>query len=126
MRPRLLLNENMPIPAARRLRAAGWEVLHIAEQYASVTDEAVMALACAEARWLITFDRDYGELVFQQQLPPPPLILLLRVASYQPEEPARWVKDLYASGALLEGHFCVFDGETLRRRPLANKPSRAH
>ncbi|WP_295450851.1 DUF5615 family PIN-like protein [uncultured Thiodictyon sp.] len=126
MKPRLLLNENMPIPAARRLRAAGWEVLHIAEQYASVTDEAVMALACAEARWLITFDRDYGELVFQRHLPPPPLILLLRVPSYQPGEPARWVEEIYASGALLEGHFCVFDGETLRRRPLANRPSRAH
>jgi predicted nuclease of predicted toxin-antitoxin system len=126
MKPRLLLNENMPVPAAKRLRTAGWEVLHIAEQYASVTDEAVMALACTEARWLITFDRDYGDLVFQRHLPPPPLILLLRVASYQPEEPALWVGDLYASGALLQGHFCVFDGETLRRRPFANRPDRAH
>lgn len=41
MKPRLLLNENMPIPAARRLRATGWEVLHIAEQYASVTGETL-------------------------------------------------------------------------------------
>lgn len=96
MRPRLLLNENVPLPTAKRLRAAGWDTLTIAEGHASIDDSAVMQLARDEWRWLITFDRDYRELMFRQHLPPPPLILLLRVSSYLPADPA-WFSRLATS-----------------------------
>lgn len=66
MRPRWLLNENFPMPSVRRLRTAGWDVLAVAESAASAADPAVMALAREQGRWLATFDRDYGELVFRQ------------------------------------------------------------
>jgi len=86
-----------------------------------------MHLACEGARWLITFDRDYGELVFRLNLPPPPLLLLLRVPSYLPEEPAAWIEMLYRSGQLEDGHFCIYDGETVRRRAFpARSPARPH
>jgi hypothetical protein len=52
---------------------------------------AVMRLARESSRWLIMFDLDYGELVFRQQLPPPPPVLLLRLPSDLPEEPAAWI-----------------------------------
>jgi predicted nuclease of predicted toxin-antitoxin system len=127
MRPPLLLNENVPLPSANRLREAGWDVLVIAETHASIDDPAVMRLARETSRWLITFDRDYGELVFRQHLPPPPLILLLRVASYVPEEPAGWIDMLHRSGQLQDSHFCIYDGETVRRRPFpARSLARPH
>ena len=118
MRPRWLLNENIPLPAARKLRASGWDVLAIAESAASAADTDVMALARGEGRWLATFDRDYGELVFRRRLPPPPLVLLLRVPSYQPVEPADWLQTLYSAGELVAGSFHIFDGLAVRRRPL--------
>jgi predicted nuclease of predicted toxin-antitoxin system len=118
MRPRWLLNENFPLPGVRKLRSAGWDVHAIAESAVSAADTDVMALARDEGRWLATFDRDYGELVFRRRLPPPPLVLLLRVPSYQPEEPADWLQTLYAAGELVEGCFHVFDGLAIRRRPL--------
>lgn len=118
MRPAWLANENIPIPAIARLRANGWDVRSIAEGAASATDPAVLDLARTEGRWLATFDRDYGELVFRRNLPPPPLILLLRVASYRPDEPAEWIESLHASGQLVAGNFHIFDGRTIRRRPL--------
>jgi hypothetical protein len=58
MRPAWLANENIAIPVI------------------------VLDLARAEGRWLVTFDRDYGELVFRRNLPPPPVILLFRVPFY--------------------------------------------
>ncbi|MCF7989166.1 MAG: DUF5615 family PIN-like protein [Thiohalocapsa sp.] len=126
MRPRWLLNENFPRPAVARLRASGWDVLAVAEMAASASDPAVMARAHRESLWLATFDRDYGELVFSRRLPPPPLILLLRVACYQPAEPADWIESLSNSSALKPGHFHVYDGQTVRRRPLVadDAPSR--
>jgi predicted nuclease of predicted toxin-antitoxin system len=118
MKPPWLLNENFPRPAIAKLRAAGWDVIAVGELEASATDPRVMARARAEGRWLATFDRDYGELVFRRGLAPPPLILLLRVTSYLPAEPAGWIESLYASGELKPGSFHVYDGQTIRRRPL--------
>ena len=103
MTPRLLLNENYPLPSVKLLRGAGWEVLAIAESHASIDDVAVMRLARESSRWLITFDLDYGELVFRQHLPPP-LVLLLRVPSYLPEDPAAWIDRLYRGNNLQGGH----------------------
>jgi predicted nuclease of predicted toxin-antitoxin system len=118
MNPHWLLNENFPLPAVRLLRDKGWDVAAIAEDSPSVDDEAVMARAQAEGRWLATFDRDYGELVFRKGLPPPKLLLLLRAKNYRPEEPAEWLLALQAAGELREGFFHIFDGQVVRRRPL--------
>lgn len=117
-RPAWLLNENIPAPSVARLRASGWDVLAIAESNASIADTAVLARAQAEQRWLATFDRDYGELIFRRRLPAPPVTLLLRVPSYRPEAPAEWIERLYASGQLQPGCFHIFDGDTIRRRPV--------
>ncbi len=118
MRPRWLLNENFPMPSVKRLRTAGWDVLAVGESVAGAGDPAVMALAHEQGRWLATFDRDYGELVFRQGFTPPPLVLLLRVPVYQPEEPAAWIESLHSAGQLLEGNFHIFDGRAIRRRPF--------
>lgn len=118
MKPRWLANENLPLPAVLKLRGAGWDVYAVAEGAASSADTDVMALAKQEGRWLATFDRDYGELVFRRRLAAPPLILLFRVTSYLPEQPADWIEALYGSGLLIPGHFHIYDGTTLRRRTL--------
>lgn len=117
IRPAWLLNENIPLQTAHRLRASGWDVAAISELAAGVTDAQVMQMAVEQKRWLVTFDRDYGELIFRLGLPAPAVTLLLRVASYKPEEPALWMAQLYDQGQLVEGNFHRFDGETLRRRP---------
>lgn len=118
MTPRWLLNENFPRPAVQHLRSLGWDVAAIGEDSPSIDDEVVMERACVDGRWLATFDRDYGELIFKRGLPAPPLIVLLRVASYQPAEPADWLLQLYAAQQFQEGHFHIFDGRAVRRRPM--------
>ena len=106
------------MPAVMRLRSWDWDVAAIAELTPSVSDRDVLARAHVEGRWLSTFDRDYGELVFRYRLTPPPVILLLRVPSYRPEEPAEWLESLYTQGTLSPGYFHLFDGRMVRRRTL--------
>lgn len=118
MTPRWLLNENFPQPSVLRLRALGWDVVAISEESPSIDDDVVMERARAEGRWLATFDRDYGELVFKQGLPAPGVILLLRVTNYLPEEPAAWLLQLYELQQLQLGCFHIFDGRAVRRRPF--------
>lgn len=118
MTPRWLLNENFPMPSVARLRARGWDFIAVAELTPSAKDPKVLARAHAEGRWLVTFDRDYGELIFSRRLAAPPVVLLLRVPSYRPEEPADWVESLYTQGLLVPGYFHIFDGQKVRRRAL--------
>ena len=61
MTPLLLVNENFPAPALKHLRAAGFDVVAVTEEMPGATDRVVLERARELGRWLVTFDRDYGE-----------------------------------------------------------------
>lgn len=118
---RLLLNENFPTPSVARLRQADMDVVAIEETKPGIRDQEVMAWAVEDEMVIVTFDTDYGELIFGKGLPPPPAVILLRVASYRPQEPAHWVIDLCRDESQLRGRFHVFDGTSLRSRPFLQR-----
>ena len=121
MKVRWLVNENFPAPSVAAMRATGHDVLSISESHSGVDDTVVLALARQEARWLVTFDRDYGELLFARNYAPPPAVILLRVPSYRPHEPAAWLEQLLREPEGLAGKFTVFSGSTVRSRPLLHQ-----
>lgn len=120
---RLLVDEDFPAPATQALRAAGIEVLSAAELAAGAPDEALLALARAEGCWLVTFDSDFGELLFGRRLPAPLAVVLLREPHYRPAEPASWLSTLLASPGDIDGHFCVWRRDGMRKRPLPRSPA---
>ncbi len=121
MKVRWLVNENFPAPSVAVLRVSGHDVLSIAESHSGDDDTEVLALAREEGRWLVTFDRDYGELLFARNYAPPPAVILLRVKSYRPDEPAAWLEHLLREPEDLLGKFTVFTGKTVRSRPLLHR-----
>lgn len=88
MKPLLLVNENFPAPAFKRLRADGFDVVAVTEEMPGASDRTVLERAHELGRWLVTFDRDYGELVFLHELPPPPAIVYIRQEPIPPDAPA--------------------------------------
>ena len=118
MKPRLLANENFPIPSVAVLREAGYDVLAAAENHQSRTDSEILSIAVAESRWIVTFDRDYGNLIFARNLPAPPALLFLRLRSYRPEGPGQVVLDLLLNVSSLNGQFVVIQEDSMRKRPL--------
>jgi hypothetical protein len=78
----------------------------------------VLALACSERRWLVTYVRDYGELIYSLRLSPPPAVIYLRQEPYPPDRPAQILKDLLTEPSKIEGHFVVISERSLRRRAL--------
>ncbi len=75
----VLLDENFPRDVARGLVAAGHDVLSVALVAPGINDRAVLELARSTRRWLLTFDADFGDLVFHQGEPPPPALLYFRL-----------------------------------------------
>lgn len=112
----LLANENFPEPAIRKLRAAGVDVVDVMEAMSSVSDREVIAYARREQRWLVTFDRDYGDLVFHEGLLPPPAILFFRQEPYPPDRPADIVLAMLSEPQQLEGCMVVISQQSIRCR----------
>jgi hypothetical protein len=67
---------------------------------------------------ILTFDRDYGELIYRHRLPVPQGLLYLRLLPLSPSEPAEIVLDLLQVGIPLEGRFTIVERERVRQRPL--------
>lgn len=70
------------------LRKYGYNVLSIGEDNPSIQDNQVIDIAIKEERLILTFDKDYGELIFKKGLKPPKEVIYLRIDSFTPEEPA--------------------------------------
>jgi predicted nuclease of predicted toxin-antitoxin system len=115
---KLLANENFPGPAVKALRERGVDVLWVSESMAAAADTEVLARARAEGRWLLTYDRDYGELVFSRCMPPPRAVIYLRQEAYPPPRPADLVLELMAQPERVEGLFLVVTESTVRIRHL--------
>jgi predicted nuclease of predicted toxin-antitoxin system len=119
MLPTLVANENVPAGTVAALRAAGFDVLAIDEAHPTVSDRTVIAIARDTGRWLVTFDRDYGELIFKRGEQPPIGILFLRQRPRRAPAFAQWIRaalEPEAQRARLRGHLAVLDGRSIRLR----------
>ena len=115
---RFLADENFPIASVRKLRRAGYDVIAIIEDNPGIDDTTILAQAAAEDRIILTFDSDYGDLIFRDKLPAAPVIYL-RYEPLTPEEPAAHILRLLAlEGLTLPRRFTVVDRRRLRQRPL--------
>lgn len=112
----LLLDENMPRSAGRLLADAGHDVALVADVQPAANDHSVLALARAQQRVLVTFDADFGELVYRQGVAPPPAIVYVRL--HPIDGSAAAAKVLVALAEPIAGHFVVCTRDGHRRRPL--------
>lgn len=115
---RFLADENFPIASVRNLRSAGYDVVAITEDSPGIDDTTILAQAVAEERIILTFDSDYGNLIFRDKLPAAPIIYL-RYEPLTPDEPAAHILRLLGiEGLALPLRFTVVDRRRLRQRPL--------
>lgn len=116
---RILANENFPLASVNVLRRAGHDVLSVTETSPGSSDSSILELAFSQQRILVTFDRDYGELVYLRNLPCPSAIILLRFDPATPEDAGEMVSALLSTETReIIGHYVVLGREYLRRRPL--------
>ncbi len=112
----LLLDENMPRSVAGGLALAGHDVVCVATVAPGIDDLAVLALARERGRWLLTFDADFGELVFHKGAAAPPAVLYFRVHPIDSSEVLALA--LQALGEDAGTGFTVVTREGTRRRPF--------
>ncbi len=112
----LLIDENAPRPLVEMLKNLGYGILWIREHQRGMTDEEIICLSEREARVLITFDKDFGELIYRSKRAIPGVILV-RIADS--EICNERVSDLLEKHPdEIEGYFTVLTERRIRRRSL--------
>jgi len=116
---RLLCNENIPLKSIHQLRNYSHDVYSIMESNPGISDTDVMEIAKKSDYLVLTFDRDYGELIFKKQLPVPPGVIYLRFVPKHPSETADLLQQLFDRDEItFDGFFTVIDRESIRQRKL--------
>jgi predicted nuclease of predicted toxin-antitoxin system len=119
---KFVADENFPRDALWLLRQSGFGVASIAETNPGLPDIEVLALASAEGRTLLTFDKDFGDLAFRQGLLASCGVILFRTGSLSPMETAVIALATLNSGVAWAGHFCVVSDRKIRVTPLPPRP----
>ncbi len=122
---KFLADENFPLPSVHLLSAAGHEIAAVALESPGASDESVLERAVREDRVLLTFDRDYGRLLYQHGLAAPGGVVYFRFVPSSLEEPAEYLLALLErSVPYLPSMLTVAERDRVRQRPLpgANQP----
>lgn len=118
---RFLVDNALSPTVADRLRTAGHDVVHVRDRgLAAAPDDAVLALAAAEERVLLSADTDFGTLLARSGAVVPSVILFRRASGRRPEIQASLVLAnlLAIADALAAGSIVVIDEDRIRVRSL--------
>jgi predicted nuclease of predicted toxin-antitoxin system len=111
---RLLADENVPLASIQQLRGAGHDVEQLPP---GTADRIILDRARTEQRVLVTFDRDFGELIFRAGEAAPAGLLYLRFEPASPTEAADVLQSLFAHAEIqIEGFLTVVDRDRVRQR----------
>lgn len=107
---RFLANENFPLTSVKYLRNIGYDITSITETARGSKDQEVLTWAREQKRIILTFDRDYGELIYRYKLPAPAGVIYLRFIPNTPLQPAEYILHLlHNKDVILEEKFTVIE-----------------
>jgi predicted nuclease of predicted toxin-antitoxin system len=121
---RWLVDECVDAGLVSHLRAAGHDVVYMAEVAPRDSDAEVTARAQAEQRLLLTEDKDFGDLVFRRGRPVPGVILVRIAPAMHALKRARLDAAINHFGDNLFGRYMTVEEARFRSRPLPGLASR--
>ena len=115
---KFLANENFPYPSIIKLRQDGYDVTSILDISPSISDEEVMQIAIAESRTILTFDRDYGELIFRKGYRLQSGVIYFRISDYLPQHPAHLLIEFLKHNPDFNNFLTVIHKSAIRQRRI--------
>ena len=117
--PKLIVaDECVEYEIVLRLTQNDVSVLSIMESHSGIKDTQVLAIAVEKKAFLLTEDKDFGELVFRFQLEHEGILLVRFPNNYDPDIKAeKVVKTIIQRFDEIDKRFCVLDENRLRIRP---------
>ena len=111
----IVVDECVENEIIERLRVHTIAVLSIRESHHGIKDVDVLAIAVNHTAFLLTEDKDFGELVFRLHLPHEGILLVRFPNSYDPDLKAEIVvRTILEKFEEIESRFSVLDEHRLR------------
>ncbi len=112
-----LANENFPKPSIDILRNKGFLVTSIQEQMPGISDKDVIEIAVKENLIILTFDKDYGEIIFKHAAKSPPAVIFFREKGSSPQFAATILLSIINSQNIqFQNSFTVIERQNIRQR----------
>lgn len=118
MSEKFFANENFPLETANWLRTLGHEVIHAAETLSGASDAEILCQARSSNQIRLTFDRDFGALVFRERQPATRGIVLFRLRQLPPGAVIPFLQSFFEAEPVLAGFFTVASPGQFRQTPL--------
>ena len=114
---KILANENIPLNSVQYLKSKGYDIKSIGLDNPSISDNEVIEIAIKEDRLIITFDRDYGELIYKYGYKPKAGVIYLRFKEFSPVFPGQLIHDILQLRELnFNNKLTVIDENGIRQR----------
>ena len=117
---RLLADENIPRLVVEFICSRGHDAIWVGKVAPGIKDQEVLSLATTQKRTLITFDTDFGELVFRLGLAAPFGIILFRLPPDSLSGISQSIVRALESQEDWVNRFSVVDENRIRTRFLPN------
>lgn len=118
---RFLADESCDFAVVRALRAAGYDVLAVAERSPGAHDEDVTLLATSERRILLTEDKDFGQLVFAAGKQTCGVIFIRYPTGLRSELPERVLDAVKRESSRMQTAFVVLQPKRMRISSLPKR-----
>lgn len=109
----LLADENIPLKTVDLLKKQGVDILSVTEFSSGLSDRELLELAERKRRIIITFDKDFGQLIFKEKLKTKGLILL-RFIPKSPQQIAKRIQHVLAAKITIENCVIIVKKDSVR------------
>jgi predicted nuclease of predicted toxin-antitoxin system len=115
---KFLLDENIPVTVLKSLEKSGFDAVSVLQYEGLKSDLEIIKTAAREKRIIITYDRDFGELVFKAGHKSYGIIYL-RFEPFNPQIVSRQISILLEEKSIkFQRSFVVLEKDKVRVRPL--------
>ncbi len=114
-----LADENFPSTSIQLLIEKGHTVINAAILFHGKPDSFLLEQAVIQKAIILTFDKDFGELIFKTPTLTCEAVALFRLQKYLPQTPGKILLNiLQEQTIILLNHLTVIDENKIRQRPI--------
>lgn len=115
-----LADENFPLVSSELLKSNGHSLRLASVEFTGQPDTKILKEAIEKEEIILTFDKDFGELIFRNNFTPPPGIIPFRLQTFTPDFPGLTVlKLLLEKSFSFTGNFTVINNDKTRQKRFA-------
>ena len=110
---KLLADENIPKETVNLLKEQGVDVISVQDFSSGLSDRDILELANAKGRIVLTFDKDFGQIIFKEKYKSQGLILL-RFVPESPQQISKRNLQLLATKIRIEKNVVVIKEDNVK------------